>query len=107
MDRKYEEIINNGKKDGKSIEQINKELKEAGATFHINPNYTESGWTQKEMDEGFIPAKEEAPDAVHLHDLMRYKPNMAGLEGDFWTCEGHYHIKWNENGNPVSATRIN
>lgn len=72
MDRKYEEIINNGKKDGKSIEQINKELKEAGATFHINPDYTGSGWTQKEMDEGFIPAKEEVPDDVHMHDLMRF-----------------------------------
>ena len=32
---KFSEIILNGKKDGKTLEEINKELKEAGATFSL------------------------------------------------------------------------
>ena len=36
MDKKYEEIINQGKKDGKKLSEINAELKAAGATFHLD-----------------------------------------------------------------------
>lgn len=107
MDRKYEEIINNGKKNGKSIEQINKELEEAGATFHINHDYTESGWTQAEMDEGFIPAKVKIANGTHLRDIMKFNLNMAGKSAEYWTVEGKYEITWNGDGNPVKAIRKN
>lgn len=100
---KFEEII----KSGKSIEVINKELKEAGANFHLNPNGTKSGWTEQEMAEGFIPAKEEAKDVVHLHDLMKFNLNMAGKSAEYWTAEGKYEITWNEDGSPVKAIRKN
>lgn len=110
MDRKYEEIINNGKKDGKKLSEINAELKAAGATFHLDYTMCEdgpvTGWSEKEMKEGFIPVK-ETPDAVHLHDLMKFNPNMAGKSEEFWTAEGKYEITWNEDGNPVKAIRKN
>ena len=37
MNKIYENIINEGKQNGKTIEAINAELKEAGANFHLNP----------------------------------------------------------------------
>lgn len=59
MEKKYADIINEGKKNGESIEVINTKLKEAGANFHLNPDGGTAGWTEAEMAEGFIPAEEE------------------------------------------------
>ena len=104
MDRKFEEIILNGKKSGKRVEEINKELAEAGATFHLNDKSFGS-WTEEEMKEGFIPADEEPSDVVHLHDVMRFKPELAGQTITVSVAEGKYEITFNENGNPVKAIR--
>ena len=104
---KFEEIINNGKKDGKSIAEINKELKEAGANFHINPDHTESGWTQEEMDEGFIPAKKDQKNMKHLQDYMRYDATKRGLTIRVETLEGVYDITWDDDGHPNKAIRKN
>ena len=38
MEKIYENIINEGKKNCKTVETINAELKEAGANFHLNPD---------------------------------------------------------------------
>ena len=65
MEKKFAEIINEGKKNGKSVVEVNKELKEAGANFQINPDHTESGWTQEEMEEGFIPAEDDQKDGLY------------------------------------------
>lgn len=65
MEKKYAEIINEGKATGKSIEEINKELKEAGANFHLNPDGGVSGWTEQEMKEGFIPAEDDGKDGIY------------------------------------------
>ena len=37
MEKMLEKIISEGKNSGKSIEEINAELKAAGANFHFNP----------------------------------------------------------------------
>ena len=65
MEKKYAEIINEGKATGKSIEEINKELKEAGANFHLNPDGGVSGWTEQEMKEGFIPGEDDGKDNIY------------------------------------------
>ena len=57
MEKIYENIINEGKKNGKTIEAINVELKEAGANFHLNPDGGVANWTEQEMKEGFIPLR--------------------------------------------------
>lgn len=108
MDKKFEEIINEGKKSGKKLSEINAELKAAGATFHLDytmtPDGPETGWSENEMKEGFIPATEEK-EVVHLHDIMKYKPELAGKTILVSVVEGKYEVTFNENGNPVKAIR--
>lgn len=65
MDKKYAEIINEGKATGKSIEEINAELKAAGANFHLNPDDGVAGWTEQEMKEGFIPGEDDGKDGIY------------------------------------------
>lgn len=65
MEKKYAEIITEGKKNGKTIEEINEALKAAGATFHLNPDGGVSGWTEQEMKEGFIPAEDDGKDGIY------------------------------------------
>lgn len=77
MERKFEQIINEGQKAGKTVEEINADLKAAGANFHLNPDGYISGWTEQEMAEGFNPG-EPAEDVKHLHDCMRFSPDKAG-----------------------------
>lgn len=57
---KFSEIILNGKKDGKTLEEINAALKEAGATFHL-ADLSEAEMVAKnlkEQEEGFLPGEE-------------------------------------------------
>lgn len=65
MDKKYAEIINEGKATGKSIEEINAELKAAGANFHLNPDGGVADWTEQEMKEGFIPGEDDGKDGIY------------------------------------------
>lgn len=59
MEKIYENIINEGKKNGKSIEEINDALEAAGANFFIDPDVHTAGWSEKEMAEGFKPGEDE------------------------------------------------
>lgn len=52
MEKMFEKIISEGKKSGKSIEEINAELKAAGANFHLNPDGGVAGWTDACRDGG-------------------------------------------------------
>lgn len=65
MDKKYAEIITEGKATSKSIDEINEALKEAGANFHLNPDGGVSGWTEQEMKEGFIPGEDDGKDGLY------------------------------------------
>ncbi len=65
MDKKYAEIINEGKKQGTPVEAINAELKAAGANFHLNPDGSVADWTEQEMKEGFIPAEDDGKDGLY------------------------------------------
>lgn len=107
MNKIYENIINEGKKNGESIEVINTKLKEAGATFHLNSDGGVAGWTEDEMREGFIPAETEPEDVKHLHDYMKFNPAKANTEEEVWVPEGHYRITFDEGGHPEKAVRVN
>lgn len=107
MNKIYENIINEGKKNGKAVETINAELKEAGANFHLNPDGGVAGWSDKEMAEGFVPAEKEPEDVKHLHDYMRYDVTKAGQTVRVETPEGTYDITWDEGGHPEKAVRVN
>lgn len=106
MEKKYAEIINEGKKLGAPVEAINAELKAAGATFHLDADGAVAGWTEEEMAEGFRPPEKEPETVKHLHDVMRYAPDMAGRTGDFPVAEGTYRVTWDEAGRPVKAVRL-
>lgn len=105
MNKIYEDIINEGKKNGKAVETINAELQEAGANFHLNPDGGVANWTEQEMKEGFIPVEKEPADVRHLHDYMRYMPEMAGKTIHIQVPEGTYDVTWDEGGRPVKAVR--
>lgn len=106
MEKKYQDIINEGKKGGKTYAEINKELKEAGANFHLNPDGGVSGWSEQEMKEGFISAENEPEDVKHLHDYMKFSKEKAGTEEVVFVPEGKYRITWDEDGHPVKAIRM-
>lgn len=107
MEKIYENIINEGKAIGKTIEAINAELKEASANFHLNPDGGIAGWTEQEMNEGFTPATDEAKDVVHLHDYMRYSNANAGKTIRVSVPEGVYDVTWDVYGHPEKAVRVN
>lgn len=65
MEKKYAEIINEGKKNGKTIAEINAELKAAGANFHLNPDGSVDGWTEAEMANGFVPAEDDRKNGLY------------------------------------------
>ena len=110
MNKTFENIINEGKKNGKKLSEINAELKAAGATFHLDytmtPDGPQTGWSKKEMAEGFMPAENEPEDVKHLHDYMRRNPAKANTEEEVWTPEGHYRITFDEDGRPTKAERV-
>ena len=110
MNKTFENIINEGKKNGKKLSEINAKLKAAGATFHLDytmtPDGPQTGWSEKEMAEGFIPAEKEPEDVKHLHDYMRRDPAKANTEEEVWGPEGHYRITFDEDGHATKAVRI-
>ena len=65
MKKKFLDIINEGKKTGKTIEAVNAELKAAGANFHLTPDGYIAGWSDKEMAEGFVPAEDDRKDGLY------------------------------------------
>lgn len=107
MKKKYAEIISEGKKNGKSIEEINDALEAAGANFFIDPDVRTAGWTEDEMREGFVPAETEPEDAKHLHDVMRYDTEKAGETLRIQCAEGVYDVTWDIYGHPEKAVRVN
>ena len=106
MEKIYENIINEGKKNGKTIEAINVELKEAGANFHLNPDGGVANWTEDEMREGFIPAEKELEDVKHMYDYFSYNPANAGRTIRVTAPEGTYDVTWDKGGHPVKAVRV-
>ena len=106
MEKKYVDIINEGKKQGAPVEAINAELKAAGANFHLNPDGGVDGWTEAEMAEGFIPAEEEPKDAQRTVD-MRRREDLAGTKQIQWIPGGKFEVTYDEDGYAKSAVRVN
>ena len=106
MEKKFEGIISEGKKSGKTVEEINAELKAAGANFHLNPDGGVAGWTETEMAEGFIPVEEEPEEAQRTLD-MRRKMEFAGTKQIQWIPSGKFEVSYDENGYAKSAVKIN
>lgn len=80
MNRTFENIINEGKKNGKKVSEINAELKAAGADFQLDYTMGEdgpvTGWSEAEMSEGFQPG--EPAQGVQRELDMSRKVEFAG-----------------------------
>lgn len=106
MEKKFAGIINEGQKAGKTVEEINADLKAAGANFHLNADGAVAGWTEQEMAEGFNPG-EPAQTVKHLHDFMKYDTEKAGEILRIQCAEGVYDVTWDVYGHPAKAVRVN
>ena len=104
MEKKFAEIINEGKKQGAPVEAINAELKAAGANFHLDPDGKVAGWTDAEMAEGFIPG-EPAKDAQRTVD-MRRREDLAGTKQIQCIPGGKFEVEYDELGYAKSAVRV-
>ena len=105
MEKKFAEIIVEGKKNGKSVEEINAELKAAGANFHLNADGGVAGWTEQEMAEGFIPAETEPESLRKELDLSR-REDLAGTVQTQKIAGATYDVTYDEQGYAVKATRV-
>lgn len=103
MERKYTEIIRRGQETGKNYEEINAELKAAGATFHLDADYRVSGWTEQEMAEGFRDG-EPAGQAMRSLDLSR-RIEFAGTVQIQRIPGGKYEVTYDEAGYATKASR--
>lgn len=104
MEKKFAEIINEGRKSGKTIEAINKELKEAGANFHLNHDGGVANWTVAEMAEGFIPGA-PAKDAQRKLDMSR-QMEFAGTKQIQWIPGGKFEVEYDANGYAKRAVKV-
>ena len=105
MNKIYEDIINEGKATGKTIEAINAELKEAGANFHLNPDGGVANWTEDEMREGFIPAEKEPEILPQMLDTRR-REDLAGTVQIQRIVGATYEVTYDEDGYFIKASRV-
>lgn len=104
MEKKYADIINEGKELGAPVAAINAELKAAGANFHLDPDGVVAGWTEQEMAEGFMPG-EPAEDVQRKLDMGR-KMEFAGTKQVQRVNGSVYEVSYDEDGYAMSAVRI-
>lgn len=104
MDKKFSEIIIKGLEEGKSYDEINKMLAEAGANFHLDDDGKVPGWSEAEMAEGFKPGK-EAKKVQREVDMSR-KKEFAGTVQEQVVLGVTYKVHYNEDGYAVKATRV-
>lgn len=122
--KKFSEIIIEGQKANKTLDEINAELKAAGATFHLESmdEATAKAKALKEQEEGFKPGKEPLMvDGVLVVMASDGKPiKMEGngtatktpsMERDMsragTTIEaGGFRLTYDENGYCKTKTRI-
>lgn len=105
MNKIYENIINEGKKQGAPVEAINAELKEAGANFHLNPDGGVAGWTEDEMRDGFIPAEKD-PEALPQTLDTRRREHLAGTVQIQRIVGATYEVTYDEDGYFIKASRV-
>ena len=104
MKKKFAEIINEGKKNGKTVEAINVELKAAGANFHLNTDGGTAGWPEAEMATGFMPGA-PTEDAQRTLDMSR-KMEFAGTKQIQWIPGGKFEVEYDANGYAKRAVKV-
>ena len=104
---KVNEIMEKYKAGEITVEEANEQLKSAGAAFHLEPMTDEerAAKKQREDEEGFIPATEEAEVLPKTPDMRRRK-ELAGQVVRQRTKAGRYDVTYDEDGYAVKAKRV-
>lgn len=105
---KVNEIMEKYKAGEITVEEANEQLRQQGANFHLEPMTDEerAAKKQREDEEGFIPATEEAEVLPKTPDMRRRK-DLAGQVVRQKTKSGLYDVTYDADGYAVKARRVN
>ena len=105
---KVNEIMEKYKAGEITVEEANEQLRQQGANFHLEPMTDEerAAKKQREDEQGYIPATEEAKPLPKTADMRRRK-DLAGQVVRQTTKSGLYDVTYNEDGYAVKASRVN
>ena len=105
---KVNEIMEKYKAGEITVEEANKQLRQQGANFHLEPMTDEERAAKKQREDelGFIPATDEAKHLPKTADMRRRK-DLAGQVVRQMTRSGLYDVTYNEDGYAVKASRVN
>ena len=90
-----------------TVEEANEQLRQQGANFHLEPMTDEerAAKKQREDEEGFIPATEEAKPLPKTPDMRRRK-DLAGQVVRQMTRSGPFDVTYDADGYAVKARRV-
>ena len=104
---KVNEIMEKYKAGEITVEDANKQLRQQGANFHLEPMTDEERAAKKQREDelGFIPATEEAKPLPKTPDMRRRK-DLAGQVVRQTTKSGLYDVTYDADGYAVKARRV-
>ena len=90
-----------------TVEEANEQLRQQGVNFHLEPMTDEerAAKKQREDEEGFIPATEEAKPLPKTPDMRRRK-DLAGQVVRQMTRSGPFDVTYDADGYAVKARRV-
>ena len=105
---KVNEIMEKYKAGEITVEEANKQLRQHGANFHLEPMTDEERAAKKQREDelGFIPATEEAKPLPKTPGMRRRK-DLAGQVVRQKTKSGLYDVTYDADGYAVKARRVN
>ena len=104
---KVNEIMEKYKAGEITVEEANKQLRQQGANFHLEPMTDEERAAKKQREDelGFIPATEEAKPLPKTPDMRRRK-DLAGQVVRQMTKSGPFDVTYDADGYAVKARRV-
>ena len=104
---KVNEIMEKYKAGEITVEEANKQLRQQGANFHLEPMTDEERAAKKQREDelGFIPATEEGKPLPKTAD-MRRRPDLAGQVVRQHTRAGDFDVTYDAEGYAVKARRV-
>lgn len=105
---KVNEIMEKYKAGEITVEEANKQLRQQGANFHLEPMTDEERAAKKQREDelGFIPATDEAKPLPKTPDMRRRK-DLAGQVVRQMTRSGPFDVTYDADGYAVKARRVN
>ena len=105
---KVNEIMEKYKAGEITVEEANEQLRQQGANFHLEPMTDEerAAKKQREDEQGYIPATEEANPLPKTADMRRRK-DLAGQVVRQMTRSGPFDVTYDADGYAVKAHRVN